>query len=138
MNEGWHGDDYLILFAESEIAEISERYAISEFLPGFQIVGLRGWDDFIVRDPHGNSYSVPTVPLDSQQLAPLSVSNAAATLEPDSRFKGKIKWYTTPIAFGGDAKLGENMTWVSHEEHAQLVRWWNNQYRSTVDTKRQA
>lgn len=69
---------------------------------------------------------------------PLSVSNAAATLEPDSRFKGKIKWYTTPIAFGGDAKLGENMTWVSHEEHAQLVRWWNNQYRSTVDTKRQA
>jgi hypothetical protein len=32
--------------------------------------------------------------------------------------------------FGGDAAIGENVTWVSLKEHAQLVRWWNDLYHS--------
>jgi hypothetical protein len=51
-------------------------------------------------------------------------------LERDDRFAGKIKWYVTPLVFGGDPKIGDNLVWVSHEEHAQLVRWWNEQYRA--------
>ena len=34
MHEGWYGDDYVIIFAESEIADFSDRYAVSIFLPG--------------------------------------------------------------------------------------------------------
>ena len=135
MNEGWQGDDYLILFAESEIPAACERYTISELLPGLQILGLRGWDDFIVRDAHGQTYSVPTGPARSQYLAPFSLSNNASVLEPDRRFEGKIKWYTKPVAFGGDPKLGENLVWVTHEQHAQLLRWWNSQYLSAVARK---
>lgn len=50
MNEGWVGDDYLILFDESEVATMTERYAFSQFPAGYQVFGLPGWDDFIVRD----------------------------------------------------------------------------------------
>ena len=62
MREGWLGDNYRILFDESEIPLVSERYAISNSLPGYQILGLLGWDDFIVRSSAGQAYSVPTVP----------------------------------------------------------------------------
>ena len=62
MIEGWNGADYLILFDEGEISPVSDRYAISCSLPGFQVIGLRGWDDFIVRDSAGHIYCVPTVP----------------------------------------------------------------------------
>ena len=135
MNEGWYGDDDLILFAEPEIREAGKRYAISEFLPGLQVVGLRGWDDFIVRDTDGRTYSVPTVPVELQYLKPFSLPDPALVPEPDERFRGKIKWYTKPVVFGGDPNFGDNMTWVSHEEHAQLVRWWNDLYRSTANNK---
>jgi hypothetical protein len=50
MIEGWFGDDYLISFNEAEIASASDRYSISRFIPGYQVIGLRGWDDLIVKD----------------------------------------------------------------------------------------
>ena len=36
----------------------------------------------------------------------------------DECFVGKIKWYINPIVFGGDPKAEDNITWVSHEQHA--------------------
>jgi hypothetical protein len=129
--EGWYGDDYLILFAESEVASATDRYAISDVIPGYQVLGLRGWDDFILRAPGGKTHLLPTVPIDIEYLSNFAVPEDSATLRSDERFCGKIKWYVKPIMLGGDPSIGENITWVSHEEHAQLVRWWNNTYRST-------
>ena len=34
VNEGWLGDDYLILFDEAEVETASDRYEISQLLPG--------------------------------------------------------------------------------------------------------
>jgi hypothetical protein len=130
MNEGWKGDDCLILFAKSERTTMENRYAISALLPGFRLLGLRGWDDFIVQDDGGRTYCVPTVPLDVQYLAPYEAPEWEASLSPDSRFAGKIKWYAQPIVFGGDPSLGANLTWVIHEQHGQLIKWWNDQYRA--------
>jgi hypothetical protein len=131
MNEGWLGDDYLILFDEVEVESASDRYAISQLLPGYQVLGLRGWDDFILRDSAGQTCSVPTVPTDPKYLSPFPLPDAGLSLRPDPRFSGRpIKWYVKPIVFGGDPSVGENVIWVSHEEHAQPVRWWNDQYRS--------
>jgi hypothetical protein len=48
MLEGWHDDDYLILFDESEVAAASDRCEVLRLLPGFKVLGLRSWDDFIV------------------------------------------------------------------------------------------
>jgi hypothetical protein len=129
MVEGWSGDDHIILFDEVEVADATQRYSIREFLPGFQVVGLHGWDDFIVRDDSGRSYSVPTVPLDLLYLRPFVIPEKQ-NLVKDERFEGKIKWYIMPIVFGGDPAVDSNLEFVNHEQHTGLVRWWNDLYRS--------
>ncbi len=133
MIEGWHHDDYLVLFGEEELATASERYRIAQWLPGFTVVGLRGWDDFIVRDQEGRHFTVPTVPADPEHLVPFGTPARGADLRHDPRFTGRIKWYIKPVALGGDPQLGENLTWVDHEQHAQLVCWWNDKYRALAD-----
>jgi hypothetical protein len=131
MKEGWIGEDYLILFDEFEIENTVKLYSLSELLPGYQALGLLGWDDLIVRDSHGNTFSIPTVPLDQRYLAPYIVPDIPENLSPDERFLGKIEWYEKPVIFGGDPKGKGNIRWVTLEEHAGLVRWWNDLYRST-------
>lgn len=59
MQEGWCGEDHLILFAELEIDSVSARYAFPALLPGYRILGLRGWDDFIVQDALNHSIPFP-------------------------------------------------------------------------------
>lgn len=130
MNEGWYGDDHLILFDEAEIASASDRYSLSQFLPGYKIIGLRGWDDFILQDSSGATYCAPTIPAVSDYISAYTLPAGGTTLSPDDRFRGKIKWYVKPIVFGGDPRSQENIVWVSHDQHAQLVKYWNGLYRS--------
>jgi len=130
MNEGWSGEEYLILFSESEIAAADERYTISKYLPGYRIIGIRGWDDFIVQDQNGAAFTVPAIPIRSEYLAAFKVPDGQAELTSDDRFTGKIKWYLRPVIFDGSAEAGPNLTWVDHNQHGQLVRWWNETYRS--------
>ena len=136
MNEGWLDEDYLILFSESEIPGISGKYAISQFLQGFQILGLLGWDDFIVRDSRGATFTIPTVPLDLEYLSPFALAKKESTLVPDERFAGKIKWYVNPVVFGGDPNVGDNLIWVGHEQHVQLVQSWNTKYFALKESGR--
>ena len=128
MTEGWCGDDYLVLYSDAERQSASERYGIEELLPGFNIIGLRSWDDFIVQDSDGAVFAVPTVPCDAAHLIEFHVP-ANVEIVADTRYVGRIKWYTRPIIFGGDPRPGENLTWVAPDEHAALVRWWNRAYR---------
>jgi hypothetical protein len=130
MHEGWNGDDYLVIFEDSEATVANDRYGINALLPGYSIIGLCGWDDFIVRDGNGRTFTVPTVPLVMQHLAPFDLPMNLDGLAPDGRFTGRIKWYITPVACGGDPQAGDNLTWVDHDKHSQLVRWWNDQLRS--------
>jgi hypothetical protein len=127
MVEGWFGSDYLILFADNEVAAAMARYRLVEALPGYVIVGLRGWDDFIMKDVSGKTYTVPTVPLDPQYLKEFELAKDLP-LKGDGRYAGKIKWYLKPLVFGGDPHATDNLTWVSHEEHGQFVVWWNATY----------
>ena len=129
MYEGWVGDDYLVLFSESEIAAANDRYGFEKLLPGFRVLGLRGWDDFIVQDSAGKCFSIPTVPVDPRYLESFRIPDPKTEVAPDLRFVGKIKWYTKPLAFGGDPNIGENCVWVTHEQHSQLVSLWNQRYR---------
>lgn len=131
MREGWLNDEYLILFSEKDIESISSEYGIDRSLPGYVAVGLRGWDDFIVRDSKGAWYSVPAVPLDAQYLQSFAISTDAP-LQADGRFRGRIKWYVTPLIFGGSASDDRNVTWVGYEQHVELVTWWNAQYRAAL------
>jgi hypothetical protein len=110
------------------MVHVPERYAMSALLPGIEY-WVCGWDDFIVQDVAGRSYSIPTVPLDFQYLSPFNIPPNVNLVKAE-RCEGKVKWYVKPIGFGGDPKAEDNITWVSHEQHAQLVRWWNNLHRS--------
>lgn len=130
MRQGWYGDEYLILFNDSEASSALDNYGISRVLPGFKLIGLRGWDDFILQDSNGETYSVPTVPSIPTHLATYALPPAGSTLAPDDRFQNKIKWYVKPVVFGGDPHLGANVVWVSYDEHAQLVKYWNCLYHS--------
>jgi hypothetical protein len=91
MTEGWYGDDHLILFNEAEVSSASDRYAISQFLPGYRVIGLRGWDDFILQDSRGSTYSVTTVPAVAEYLSPYTLPPAGSSLSPDDRFQARIK-----------------------------------------------
>jgi hypothetical protein len=128
MTEGWFADDYLVLFSQSESDEACVRYGFEELLPGYALLGLRGWDEFIVIGPTGEALSLPTVPLEARSAEPFALPSAF-TLTEDQRYRGRIKWYVKPLVFGGDPQDDANLTWVNHEQHAQLVRWWNHEYK---------
>jgi hypothetical protein len=98
-------------------------------LPGYEVVGLKGWDDLIVRDAGFRTYSIPAVPLDLRYLEPFALPEHGTVLENDHRFTGKIKWHVHPLAFGG-AVADENTTWVDHPTHGELVGYWNKLYHS--------
>lgn len=128
MNEGWYNDDYLIVFDNKKVNELTIAYSFHKFLPNHQLLGLLGWDEFIVADRSGDTFTVPTVPLISEYLAPYSFPQSPI-LKPDPRFTGRIKWYVTPIVFGGSPELDDNITWISLEQHANAVVWFNDKYR---------
>jgi hypothetical protein len=131
VREGWLDEDYLVLLSDHESSDASRKYGIHGYLPGYRILGLRGWDDFIVRDATGCVYTVPSVPMASRYLSAWTVPADSELLKPDLRFTGKIKWYTKPIVFGGDPSDPNNILWISHEQHMQVVTWWNSKYQES-------
>ncbi|HEX8713606.1 MAG TPA: hypothetical protein VF730_17145 [Terracidiphilus sp.] len=130
MREGWVGEEYLILFEADELQNAPARYSFPELLPGYTLLGLRSWDEFSVHDNTGHLFTVPTVPVSAIHLVPFQAPGVDQVWTADERFSGKIKWYLKPLVFGGDPLSQQNQTWISHDQHAQLVRYWNNMYRS--------
>lgn len=139
MIEGWHNDDYLVLFEDqTEALRMTELYGIQQHLPGYTIVGLLGWDDFILTDTKQQFFTIPTVPLEPKHIEPFAFLADHSAIKPDARFTRKVKWYVKPIIFGGDPSSKENVAWVSFERHAELVRWWSKLYRDTAAKNRTA
>ena len=136
MKEGWHNDDYLILFEGSEIEEKEKDYEIDRFLPGCRLLGMVGWDYFLVMDRESQKvFRVPTIPIVLKEREEWTHKIDSAELKPDGRFQGKVKWYLKPVVFGGDPNPGKNLVWISHEDHVQGVKYWNQMY-SDVTHKR--
>jgi hypothetical protein len=132
MIEGWYVNDYLILFDEPESEQLTEGYRVRQYLPELTVVGILGWDDFILRDQAGQLFRAPTVPLLQKYVDELEQIPDASRLTPDVRFSGKIKWYTKPVVFGGDPRSEENMIWVDIQKHQALVQWWNQKYKEVT------
>jgi len=136
MTEGWFNEDYWTLCDdENEASQVTALYGVADYLPGYLIVGLKGWDDFILCNRDSQYFTVPTVPLHEQYLEPFQFPAAPMRLEADKKLAGKIKWYVTPIIFDGDPQAEENMVWLAQDKHAEFVRWWNELYRQE-DAKR--
>jgi hypothetical protein len=129
MNEGWIGDEYLILFEEHEQAQITKAYNLEKYLPGYRVSAIVGWDDLLLTDQAGGHWRVPTVPLVQKYLEQHRQVYESNQLEPDDRYAGKIKWYIQPIVFGGDPASEDNMAWIDIKKHQEFVIWWNEKYR---------
>ena len=127
MREGWHGNTFITLFDGSEALVFAEACGFRSGLPSYSLIGLRGWQDFIVRDPAGATFTIPAVPLDPQYITPFAMPDPV-DLEADARFAGKVQWLIKPLVFGGSADDKDNETWVTYQQHGELVRWWNQQY----------
>ncbi len=132
FSEGWLNEDYLILFAEEDVATMSTAYGIAGLLPNYQIIGLHGSDNFIFENSNGLNFLAPTVPLTAKSIQPFEL-NRRDPLKIDHRFTGRIKWYVKPLAFGGSPDAPENLTWIDSAKHQQLVHWWNEKYREQID-----
>ena len=129
MREGWCDDNYWSLCEDQKEAEqLTAIYGLGEYLPGYFIIGLKGWDDFILADHEGQHFLVPTVPLEPASLALFRFAAESLRLQSDDRFTKKIKWHVKPIRFGGDPSAKENVAWLSQDEHVQAVKWWNKFY----------
>jgi len=85
----------------------------------------------MVTDSVGKVFTVPTVPMIERYLQPC-VLPVTLSLALDERFQGKIKWYIKPIVFGGDPNAEDNLSWINHDQHIQLVTWWNEQYKKVA------
>jgi hypothetical protein len=70
------------------------------------------------------------MPLSTAYIAPFQLPGVDQIWTSDPQFRGKVKWYVKPLVFGGDPSSHENQTWIDHDQHAQLVRYWNDVYRS--------
>ena len=133
MHKGWCNNDYWSLCEDkAEVEQFTTLYGLAEYLPGYSIVGLKGWDNFILADQEDRYFLVPTVPLEQASLDAFSFPAAPMRLESDPRFADKIKWYVKPIRLGGDPSAKENMAWLSQDEHVQAVKWWNQFYYDTL------
>ncbi len=88
MKDGWHNDDHFILFESHEEATAATgRYRLSEYLPGYFAVGLKGWDDFILCDANAKYFTIPTVPLSKEEIRPYSFPAETLKLKADVRFR---------------------------------------------------
>jgi hypothetical protein len=129
MLEGWHDDEYIILFEGDEALAIANACEFNAMLPDFSVLGLRSWQDFIVRDQAGATFTIPSVPLDTRYIASFYLPDPSE-LQPDAQLVGKIKWLVKPLEFGGSPEAEDNVSWVTHQQHGELVRWWKEQCRS--------
>jgi hypothetical protein len=133
MKEGWFNDNYwAICETPQEAKDITVLYGLTDYLPGYSIVGMKGWDDFILADWESQYHIIPVLPLDRKYLKPFHFPAQTFRLEKDERFTRKIKWYVQPTVFGGDPSSEGNILWLSLDEHAKAVKWWNKLYLDVV------
>jgi len=121
MNEGWLGEEYIVLF-EERVPELERAYGLSDLLPSHKLLGLRGGEDFIVEDNNRRLFTFPTVPVVDRSVKPFSFHVSPPKLTSDDSLRGKIKWHIIPLAFGRSPTAELYPIWITLEEHIEVVQ----------------
>lgn len=127
MTEGWSGDQYYSLFDNADHSKATKAYDVDRLLPGYTVIGLIGWDDLLLSN-NGGYFTCPTVPIVPEHVTPFSAAELPSELETDVQHAGTVKWYVTPLIFGGNPADDSNIVWVDYAKHQELVQWWNAKY----------
>ena len=85
-----------LIFDEQDVARASEQSGIGRYLPGFVIIGLSAWDDFLVRDVHQSLFVVPTLPMAERYLRPVAAPVGREQLERDARYAERSNGGSSP------------------------------------------
>lgn len=127
MKSGWHQNIHYNIFTEEEALCFYTKYNIDNYIPEYRLIGLIGWDDFII-SKNNEFYKIPTVPIDLKYCEKLPILDLSIKLTEDSRIKNLIKWYIKPIVFGGNPEAQDNVEFIDIEKHCQYVNFWNKKY----------
>ena len=82
---------------------------LNPMLPGFSVLGLRGWQDFIVQDQAGATFTILSVPLDTRYIAPFNLPEPFK-LQPDAQLVGRVKWLVKPLVFDASPEAEDNVS----------------------------
>jgi hypothetical protein len=132
MTEGWIDNTYYIFFDSIEETAVTLAYHLGEYLPGFFLTGIKGWDELILRDSSGKHFLIPSLPLDKRFLEQYDFKIDPKKIITDDKLTGKIRWYIKPLIFGGDAVSEANILWVNLAKHQELVIFWNDLFRKEI------
>jgi hypothetical protein len=141
--EGISGEHYVILWKAEELIRFNREYEIEKYAPGIFLFGSNGGGEaygFDTQDPSMPVVRVPFVGMDrcyaepvTQGGEPLPVPDGA-TASADHR-RGKELFEIKPVILGGDPVDPANKTWLTREQHFELVRFWNKVIRDLREQK---
>ena len=125
MNHFWINKEHYNILSTEE----SARYEVvlKKYINKFRVIGIVGWDNFILSDG-SNHFSIPTVPVDQKYLKELEYPDLKPMTKSEQSEHSKIKWYLTPLIFGGSPDSESNIAWVTIDEHIKLITFWNQKY----------
>ncbi len=138
--EGFVGEEYVILWAVEELAEMQQSYQVVSFAPGLLIFGSNGGGEafgFDTRLLSRKVVKVPFVGMSWEYAEPVGdaflafLANLHSTgsnqyprlSNPDCQ--GKEVFEITPVILGGSPTDPSNKMILGRREHIQAVAHWN-------------
>lgn len=134
QREGWLGEDYVRIYADTDRQRIARLYDFSIFLPGYEPWGSWGLDALCL-GPDSRLYVVDWIPLEEsfrkerygciaefeEDISRLSEAS------PEYEYFQKEIHYAHPLVLGGDPIATPIM--LDQETHAQACRFFNQTCR---------
>lgn len=133
QKEGWLGEDYVRVYADTDRGRIADLYDFPKYLPGYEPLGSWGLDVLCLA-PDSRLYLVDWIPLHEEfkreafpDLETFEKEVARIQeAEPSYEFFQREIHYTRPLVFGGDPQQEPLM--IDQKAHAEICRFWNQKY----------
>src|SRR4051812_12487051 len=146
--EGFVGQSYFRLYPVENLAKLNAAFGVQEFAPGLVIFGSNGGGEafaFDMRTSAPGVVQLPFIPMAYEYIIERSPSFAdflvrmarpdpgdhrtlPTHINPDTL--GKEIHEITPIVFGGSPTDPANKAYLTTEQYAEYVVWWNRTYRN--------
>lgn len=136
--EGFIGDRYIVFWKAEELADFNREYEVGKYAPGMLLFGSHGGGEAYGFDTRSAAMPIVCVPFIGMELryaSPVAkdfadllcpACGAAMSNHRDDRLtRGMDLVEIKPIIVGGDPVDPENKTWVTRQQHFELVRFWN-------------
>lgn len=133
QREGWLGEDYVRVYADSDRGRVADLYEFAKYLPGYEPVGSWGLD-VLCLGPDSRLYLVDWIPLNEEFKREAYPDLATFEKEVAQIHEADVSYeffqreihYTQPIVFGGDPEQEPLM--IDQNAHAEICRFWNQKY----------